>query len=123
MATRSTITVKNEDGSYDMIYCHFDGYPSHVGRLLASCYNTNERAKALIALGSLSVLAESIEKPEGHDFEHPVEGYTIAYHRDRGDDLRITKGSHYKSLLRGCGEEYNYLWDCTAEAPQSWQRA
>lgn len=103
MATRSSITIKNSDGSKRSIYCHWDGYPDHVGKILNEHYNTTEKVNALIDLGAISVLAPSIECPEGHSFESPVRDYTIAYHRDRGDELMI-----FDKVQR---EDYNYLFD------------
>ena len=32
MATRSLIAVQNADGTFLSIYCHWDGYPSGVGK-------------------------------------------------------------------------------------------
>jgi len=34
MSTRSNIGIVNGDGSVKAIYCHFDGYPAYVGRIL-----------------------------------------------------------------------------------------
>jgi hypothetical protein len=39
MATRSLISKANEDGTIQAIYCHHDGYPEHVGKLLVVNYN------------------------------------------------------------------------------------
>lgn len=38
MSTRSMIGRLNDDGTITGIYCHFDGYLSHVGRILATHY-------------------------------------------------------------------------------------
>jgi hypothetical protein len=34
MATRSVIGVERADGSFLGVYCHYDGYPSHVVPLM-----------------------------------------------------------------------------------------
>ena len=34
MSTRSFICVEDTEQGYRGIYCHYDGYPKHVGRLL-----------------------------------------------------------------------------------------
>ena len=36
MGTRSRIGIRNADDSVDSIYCHWDGYPDHNGRLLVT---------------------------------------------------------------------------------------
>lgn len=107
MSTRSTISVQTEKG-IKSIYCHFDGYPEHHMPILTKYYNTLEKAEALVELGDLSVLAESIECPENHSFNNQIEKYCVAYGRDRGE-----KNTQYKNLI--CKEEikkeeYNYLF-------------
>ena len=86
MATRSTIAVQHADGTVSQIYAHWDGYLSHNGRILFEAYNTQERAEALVALGDISSLDRSIEQPAGHSFNKPVEGCTVFYGRDRGEE-------------------------------------
>ena len=39
MATRSNIGIVNEDDSITAIYCHWDGYPEHNGKILLNHYN------------------------------------------------------------------------------------
>jgi hypothetical protein len=75
MATRSNIAIENQDGSVSAIYCHFDGYIDGVGKILQENYNTREKMEQLIALGDISLLGKTIEE-------------TVAYHRDRGEDLK-----------------------------------
>jgi hypothetical protein len=87
MATRSTITVRTSSNERKEIYCHWDGYPDHVGKILKEHYNTQEKAEALIALGDLSSLEPSISAPDGeeHSFNKPYTGVCVAYGRDRGN--------------------------------------
>lgn len=117
MATRSLITAKLSDGRFGSIYCHFDGYLSHNGQILLEHYNDQVKVDALIALGDLSVLGESVECPAGHSFGKAVKGYCVAYGRDRGEEeseagygptveIAIKEG-------RYGAQEYNYLWDGT----------
>lgn len=39
MSTRSTIAIENENGTIKKVYCHYDGYLSHVGKVLANQYS------------------------------------------------------------------------------------
>ena len=98
MATRSLIVVRKDDGKWHTIYCHYDGYPSHNGRMLLTYYNDQQKADALVALGDLSYLDKSIECPEGHTFDHPVEGFTTAYMRDRGSTMYEAGARKYVSM-------------------------
>jgi hypothetical protein len=74
MATRSRIAIENQDGSVTSVYCHWDGYVDGVGKTLNQHYNTKDKVEALIELGNLSSLDETLET-------------TVAYARDQGDDL------------------------------------
>lgn len=113
MSTRSAIIVKTGDKEYKAIYCHWDGYPSHVGRILHEHYNTQEKAEALIALGDISALYENIAPPEGktHDFDHPCEHVTIAYGRDRGETgIEAKVGHNVKWAKHSIDHEWFYVF-------------
>ena len=109
MSTRSTIWIKNADETYDGVYCHYDGYLSEVGLLLYLHYNTEEKIRALISLGSLSSLGESIDCPKEHSYQNPVKGVTVAYHRDRGEGLHIYHADS-KLELKNLSERFNYIF-------------
>lgn len=109
MSTNSTITVRAKNGLYHTIYCHWDGYPSHNGAILQEHYNTEEKVLALVALGDISSLAPSIEKPEGHEFMAPVRGYTVFYGRDRGEE--DTEAIINVDYVAHDEQEFNYLFD------------
>ena len=85
MSTRSSIAIKNPDGTITGIYCHFDGYPEGVGNKLVKFYDTKAKVNAMLALGDISVLGDTIECPDGHSFQSPAKGHTIFYGRDRKD--------------------------------------
>lgn len=111
MATRSTISIQYEDG-VKTIYCHWDGYPEHHLPILQKHYNTIESIEKLIALGNISVLDDSTDCPEGHDFDNKVDGYCIAYGRDRGEENQeaITYSSFEESMKKE-RQEYNYIFE------------
>lgn len=115
MATRSRIGIENEDGSVSSVYCHWDGYLEHNGVVLENHYKNRELVKKLISLGSISSLRESIECPEGHSFQNPVEGYTIVYHRDRGESLDIRIHENKEAYFSSDLEEYGYLFTLNGE--------
>ena len=41
MATRSTIGYETADGGYVGVYCHYDGYPDHMGPILSRMYHAD----------------------------------------------------------------------------------
>lgn len=85
MGTRSAIGVMHGDKA-KVVYCHWDGYLEHNGRILFDHYDS-PKANHLVALGSISSLDKNIEIPEGveHTFDKPAKGITVFYGRDRGE--------------------------------------
>lgn len=49
MSTRANIGYVTEDGLLHMIYCHYDGYPRHVGSILHNYHSSLVQAKALVS--------------------------------------------------------------------------
>lgn len=66
MATRSWIGYFEGD-KLVTTYAHWDGYPSHNGKLLYKHYTTVESVKELVNIGFISVLKESIKKTKTID--------------------------------------------------------
>ena len=94
MATRSHIGKQLEDGSISYIYCHWDGYPEHNGKILKEHYTDETKVDALLELGDLSILGPEIgEKQDFNDHSTYNENWCLAYGRDRGEqnvDAHIT---------------------------------
>jgi len=130
MGTRSTIGVVDENGFVKAIYCHWDGYPEHNGRILRDYYNTPSKILKLIALGDLSSLGPEIGRKHAFsEFELPevergvyralTEDWCTAYGRDRGE--KGTKAKKYKGIFEFIGDDrgqdftYVYVngkWEC-----------
>jgi hypothetical protein len=109
MATRSYIGVRNLDASVDYIYCHFDGYPDHNGKILTEHYADMDKVNALMKLGDLSVLGEQIG--EKHDFNKRTRGWCLAYGRDRGESNVSVRTGDYKELINDQNVDYVYVFD------------
>lgn len=115
MGTRSTIAIQNADGTVTGIYCHWDGYTAHNGRILQDYYTTEEAVRELIALGDLSSLGANIG--EKHDFNNAPYADTIAetvctaYGRDRGETgIEAATYDSHDELMEKMGQEYDYLF-------------
>ena len=116
MSTRSRIAFKREDGLISSIYCHWDGYPEHNGKILQEHYQDVNKIKTLIALGSLSHLAEEIgEKQDFSNINTHKNNWCLAYGRDRGQE---DTGHHdHRSIQElvdatsGSWGEWVYLFD------------
>jgi len=96
-STRSIIASKFTDGSIKAIYVHHDGM-DHFGTL-KNFYNSQDKVEALISLGDLSSLGNSLEDCN-------------AYCRDHGKELIITDLASLDDVseLYWC-QEYVYTWD------------
>lgn len=117
MSTQSMI-VKEDNGSFHCIYCHFDGYPDCVGEILHNHYQDDDKINELINLGDLSCLGAEIGEKHPFDSHSNPFGTTqyacwcLAYGRDRGEEG--TSHRTYNSIKDvisyiGCSE-YIYLW-------------
>lgn len=87
MSTRSRIGIVKEDGTIESIYCHWDGYPSHNGRILLENYTDRSKVLELIGLGDLSSLGESVHPAPSHThtFNDPQDKVCVFYKRDRSE--------------------------------------
>lgn len=112
MATRSNIIAKHADGRWGRIYCHWDGYPEHVGATLLRHYTDPERIEKLIALGALSSLHKEINPAtDAHRFDTPEPDVCIAYGRDRGEEGVEPMFHDTLEAALADMEEYAYVWD------------
>ena len=71
MATRSRIGIELSDGSVLSSYHHWDGYPSWLGRILTTHYNSKDKASDLIDGGDMSVCWNDDHKPEYYGTDCP----------------------------------------------------
>lgn len=112
MATRSYIGIRNSDDSVEYIYCHFDGYPAHNGKLLAEHYSELGKVKELIALGDLSKLGKEIgEKQDFNDRYSQNEDWCLAYGRDRGENNVSARSDKFKQVVADQNVDYVYVFD------------
>ena len=120
MGTHSRIGVMHGD-VVKSVYCHYDGYLEHNGRILQEHYDS-ARANHLVALGDLSSLCPEIEPGnDSHSFDNPKAGVCVFYGRDRDEDSVDFKVAHtfaaFLDQVEACGAEYYYImrdgvWYC-----------
>lgn len=104
MATRSNIGIRETDGTVKVIYCHNDGYPQHVGRVLLADYTSEVAVRELLALGDISSIGSTLDK-------------VFAYHRDRGEAKADPIVHESGEFVRG--EDFAYVYD-VAESRWYW---
>jgi hypothetical protein len=123
MGTRSVIGVMHGDNCKS-IYCHWDGYLEHNGRILQDHYDS-AKTNQLVALGDLSSLGAQIgekhpfspfggSKEDEALYEHAKDmGYCTFYGRDRGEKnvgWKVTNTFEaFLDRVHGCGAEYYYI--------------
>jgi hypothetical protein len=121
MATRSTISLEFADGTIGQVYCHWDGYLSHNGKILLENYSDPFKLRDLIDLGSLSSLRPTIGTKHPFsmfeanmtqdEFYNLYRDMCTFYGRDRGegqtDATYYTEYLHF--LVDGEFEEYDYI--------------
>jgi hypothetical protein len=97
MSTSASISVIHKNGTVSSIYCHFDGYLNHVGRVLFEDYDTLEKVEELMLKGDLSCL--------GHDID------SCEYYVDRGEELHLmiyANAGNFFSYFEP--QDYDYLF-------------
>ena len=120
MGTHSRIGVMHGD-VVKSVYCHYDGYLEHNGRILQEHYNS-ARANHLVALGDLSSLCPEIDPGNDiHSFDNPKAGVCVFYRRDRDEEGVDFQVAHtfaaFLDQVEACGAEYYYImrdgvWYC-----------
>lgn len=116
MSTRSRIAIKQKDGIYKSIYCHSDGYLEYNGVILNKYYQDETKINLLINLGDISSLGCYVypDTTKDHNFLNPQKDVTVAYHRDRGENLNFRVDNDKDSLIKNTvksDQEYLYLYE------------
>jgi len=128
MGTRSRIGYELPDHSVVSVYCHYDGYVEHNGKILVEHYQNRDDVIELIDGGSMSSLRtrgtwdeSSPLRDEKGEYINDAAGYLKykndrepqpLYHTERGEQLEVdhTDFDMFVSGKMG-GEEYAYLFD------------
>jgi hypothetical protein len=97
MGTRSRVGVMHGDVCKS-VYCHYDGYLEHTGRILFKHYDST-LANQLVARGDNSGVQETIEE--------------MNFYSQRGETDVDWKAAHsfeeFLEQVEGCGCEYYYV--------------
>ena len=95
MATRSRIGIQLADDSILSVYHHWDGYPSWLGRILNTHYNTKTKVAQLIDGGDMSAAWGDENRAE--------------YYSERGEDCPPRYDNNIEEFFSN-GEEYAYIF-------------
>lgn len=75
MGTPANIVAKTSEGRWGVTYVNYDGYLNSAGLMLHDHYTDQAKVDALLALGHLSSLGETLDPKD-----------TESYSRDRGEE-------------------------------------
>ena len=96
MATRSTIALEYADGTVGQIYCHWDGYLEHNGKILLNAYTNPPKVQKLLDNGDTSTLDSDVDGCE--------------FYKNRGEDCPQRMYKDYAEYRKEAQfEEYNYI--------------
>ena len=122
MGTRSTIALEFADGTVEQVYCHWDGYLEHNGKILFENYSNPFILRDLIDLGDISSLGKIVGakhpfSPHAGETQKALyetamsQGATTFYGRDRGENgvsaKKFASFEDYKANHQY--EEYEYI--------------
>jgi len=113
MATRSRIGIALQDDSILSVYHHWDGYPTWLGRILKTHYNTKEKVADLIDGGDMSCCWTNERWGDvneyGGQMKKEVEEYGPQYYSQRGENCPPRYDLNEAEFLSK-GEEYSYIF-------------
>jgi hypothetical protein len=101
MSTHAIIVAKLQNNTFAVVYLYHDGDPDEAGYKLKTHYNTQSTVDALMALGDIITLRESVEACE-------------FFCRDRGEKLGLLIDTCLESVLDGFETDtgkYFYFWN------------
>ena len=115
MGTRSRIGIQLSDDSILSVYHHWDGYPTWLGKILNTHYNSKEKVAELIDGGDMSC-AWTKDRWTGKKIAEyvienvEVEEYGPQYYSARGEDCPPRLDNNIVQYLAN-GEEYAYIFN------------
>lgn len=108
MSTRCLIGKENPDKTITYIYCHHDGCPSWMSKVLLNYYQNEEVIDKLLALGDMSCIGNY---PVTRAWDSPWDANSCEPYSERGDFMPASTVDDEKEFFRILeDEEYWYLF-------------
>ena len=104
MGTRSSIGCVMPNGEIEYVECRFDGYLSHVGKILVEHYNDLDKVLELLLGGDIVSLREDLE----HTERESALGFTKI---DDFMECGVKESPWVGDYLLNSNGEYKYLFD------------
>ena len=117
MGTRSAIGIKHGD-VVKAVYCHYDGYPEYMGRVLTLYYQDSIRVNKLVSMGDMSSIGAAIGNKHAFNdrsnyLDNGIAEQCTFYARDRGEEnVEFRTFQSEQDFLNNfnAGEEFHYLF-------------
>jgi hypothetical protein len=106
MGTRSTIALEYADGTIGQIYCHWDGYLDHNGKILFVNYTDPFKVRELLDGGDMSSLSETVEGCSFYALYERGETCPQRMYKDYAEFRKEAQGEEYNYILRRDGNWY-----------------
>ncbi len=115
MSTHAILTARLGPRHFRSITVLSDGYVEHCGKMLVGHFTDAAKIKALMELGNVVYLRDSILPVAGHSYETFRQNpeHTLFMGRDMGrtEQESVYGPTAYQSILRLCYRtDYYYLW-------------
>lgn len=94
MSTRSNVGIINPNGDVKVVYVHYDGYPSGVGKELEKNHNSEAAARALLSGTQIRTIQGGVQFFD--------DGTTAS--------MYPSLDAYMDSMRGNCFIEYVYLW-------------
>jgi len=114
MGTRSRIGIQLSDDSILSVYHHWDGYPSWLGRILKTHYNSYTKASELIDGGDMSCAWTDDSFDAAGKLTTKTEKGP-QYYSERGENCPPRLDTMAEYLNKDAGEEYAYIFNRKGE--------
>lgn len=105
MSTRCMIGKLHDDGSVSAVYCHHDGYPKYVGKLLYDHYNNEDKLNELFERGDMSSLSENVEDCDFYD-----DGNAPTVYQDLNEFMTMGDDHDYHYYFNSNEKDKKFCW-------------
>jgi hypothetical protein len=103
MGTAAHIAIKTGDDEYRVIYCHYDGYLSHTGKLLTWYFTTLTKVTALIDGGDVKAI--NMDRTT-----LPLVGGSPAKTMNKQELLACRPTACHKYIFDPVNAEWEHMW-------------
>lgn len=116
MSTRGRIGLQLDANNIESIYMHYASFLGWAGKILLEHYTYRNEVEALIGLGDLSSLQQSLypDSTQPHHMDKPQQGVCRFYNRDRApgaaDSQVFGSVTHNFYEWPDTSQEYEYLY-------------